>query len=155
MRKSKLFDGSKPRLALYSSLISHFCTFWKKLKNQCQNVLQKFCFLIKKNEPWPPQGRLILQFLSIFGDSKIRCFFYFASEAPKIRKCCPKCHKKDPGCQRPITFGRQGPQGGPARDQKSGNVYQENRKQGKRKGRGMTESAPQARLTLIPARAVP
>ena len=29
-RKWKVFDGSEPRLALYSSLISHFRHFWKK-----------------------------------------------------------------------------------------------------------------------------
>ena len=32
MRKSKVFDGSEPRLALYSSLITHFRNFRKILK---------------------------------------------------------------------------------------------------------------------------
>ena len=49
MRKWEVFDGSEPRLALYSSLISHFRRFWKKSKNRCQKGAQKSCFLKIKN----------------------------------------------------------------------------------------------------------
>ena len=48
MWNSKVFDGSEPRLALYSSLISHFRIFWKKSKNRCQKGGQKLNFLMKK-----------------------------------------------------------------------------------------------------------
>ena len=46
MRKSMNFDGSEPRLALYSSLILHFCHFRKKWKKRSKTGGQKSCFLI-------------------------------------------------------------------------------------------------------------
>ena len=44
----RFFDGSEPRLALYSSLISHFCHFRKNRKNRCQKGSQKSLFLVQK-----------------------------------------------------------------------------------------------------------
>ena len=41
MWKSEVFDGSEPRLVLYSSLITHFRRFRKKSKNRCQKGAQK------------------------------------------------------------------------------------------------------------------
>ena len=85
MRKSKVFDGSEPRLALYSSLITHFRRFRKKSKNRCQKEPKSrgFC---SKNRPWALQGRLILPFWSIFEDSKNHCFFDVVLGRQKIDK---------------------------------------------------------------------
>ena len=48
MQKSMFFfDGSEPRLALYSSLVSHFGNFCKKLKSVCKKGSQKCCFLVQ------------------------------------------------------------------------------------------------------------
>ena len=66
MRKSKVFDGSEPRLALYSSLILHFRPFRKKSKNRCQKGSQKFRILVQKlilGAPGTSQGSI----LRIFG----------------------------------------------------------------------------------------
>ena len=48
MPKSKVFDGSEPRLALYSSHISHFRPFRKISKNRCKKGCQKLLFLVQK-----------------------------------------------------------------------------------------------------------
>ena len=89
MRKSKVFDGSEPRLALYSSLITHtFAVFGKSRKLNAKSEHKSRGFW-SKNRSWAPQGRLILPFLSIFGDSKTRCFFDADSGGPKISKNRP------------------------------------------------------------------
>ena len=64
--KSKVFDGSEPRLALYSSLISHFCNFRKKSKNRCQKGAQKLWFLIQ-NATLDAQGSIYPTFFDDFG----------------------------------------------------------------------------------------
>ena len=51
MRKWKVFDSSKRRLALYSSLISHFCHFRKIPKNRCRNGHQNHRKLVQ-NPTW-------------------------------------------------------------------------------------------------------
>ena len=85
MRKSMLFDSSKPRLAFYSSLISHFWHFRKTSKIDAKRDAKSLLFL-SKNRPWAPQGRLILPFWSIFEDSKNRRFFDVVLGRQKIDK---------------------------------------------------------------------
>ena len=66
MRKSKVFDGSEPRLALYSSLISHFFDFRKRSKNRCQKGGEKLSFLIQ-NATLDAQGSIYPTFFDDFG----------------------------------------------------------------------------------------
>jgi len=65
MRKWKVFDGSEPRLALYSSLISHFFDFRKGLKNRCQKGGQKLSFLVQ-NATLDAQGSIYPTFFDDF-----------------------------------------------------------------------------------------
>ena len=69
MRKSKVFDGSEPRLALYSSLITHFCHFRKTQKINAKRDAQNRVFG-SENEPWAPKGRFFQYFSLIFEDSE-------------------------------------------------------------------------------------
>ena len=43
MRKWEVFDGSEPRLALYSSLISHFRPFRKNRKTYAKREAKSHC----------------------------------------------------------------------------------------------------------------
>ena len=72
-----------------------------------------------KNRPWEPQDRLILPFLSIFKDSKNRCFFDGGLGRQKIEEIWPRVAKRSLCRERPATLASWGPQGGHARDQKS------------------------------------
>ena len=74
MKKSMLFHGSERRLALYSSLISHFRPFLKKSKNLCQQGANKSCFLMK-NVPLGAEGSIYSPFWAVFEGSKNQCFF--------------------------------------------------------------------------------
>ena len=67
MRKLKVSDGPEPRLTLYSSLISHFRTFRKQLKNQCKNG----CFLMARNHVWRYTLRLFHTFALFEKNRKI------------------------------------------------------------------------------------
>ena len=49
------FHGPEPRNTLYSSLITHFWQFRKRLENQCRKGCQKACFLVPglpRRAPW-------------------------------------------------------------------------------------------------------
>ena len=59
--KSKVFDCSEPRLALYTSLISHFFHFRKNRKTDAKMEPKSRVFC-SKVRPWKPKGRLILRF---------------------------------------------------------------------------------------------
>ena len=96
MRKSKVFDGSEPRLALYSSLITHFRHFRKNRKIDAKREPKSIVFC-SKNGPLALQGRLILSFWSIFEDSKNHCFFDVVLGRQKIDK------NRALGRQRPKT----------------------------------------------------
>ena len=52
------FDGSEPRLALYSSLILPFRPFRKNAKNRCEHR----CFLMAQNLVWRYTLRLFHTF---------------------------------------------------------------------------------------------
>ena len=65
MRKWEVFDGSEPRLALYSSLISHFFDFRKGLKNRCQKGGEKLSFLVQ-NATLDAQGSIYPTFFDDF-----------------------------------------------------------------------------------------
>ena len=54
MQNIKLFDGSEPRLALYSSLISHFRHFWKQSKNQWKTEPESHC--VRRAQTAAPLG---------------------------------------------------------------------------------------------------
>ena len=85
MRKSKVFDGSEPRLALYSSLITHFRRFRKKSKNRCQKGAQKLCFFVQKRAS-DAAGSINSAIGSVFGRFQKSLFFCCRSERPKIMK---------------------------------------------------------------------
>ena len=67
---------------------------------------------------WGDFWHLIVDFLVFLSSVKKRWNFEVASEGQKIGKVYQSVAQRSPGCQRPVTFGRWGPQGGPARDQK-------------------------------------
>ena len=70
-RTLPIFDRSEPRLALYSSLITHFRHFRKKSKKYAKRDATSLVFW-SKNGPWAAKGRLILTFWSMFGDLENR-----------------------------------------------------------------------------------
>ena len=117
-------------------LFHTFVIFGKSRKNDAKMAL-KIQPNWSKSRLWADFWHLIVDFF-VFLSSVKKCWnFEVASEGQKIGKVHHSVAQRSPGCQRPVTFGRWGPQGGPARDQKSGNMYQEYRKQEKRKGRGI------------------
>ena len=63
-----LFDGSEPRLALYSSLISHFRNFQEKPKNEAEQGLKSYVFW-SKNVPWASLGSVLVRLGEALGDS--------------------------------------------------------------------------------------
>ena len=82
-RRCPIFDRPEQRLALYSSLITHFRHFWKILKNRCKNVPKSRAFLWTI-EPLGPQGRVFFWFLRFFWWSErslilLFCFNPFSS----------------------------------------------------------------------------
>ena len=85
MRKSMLFDGSEPCLALYSSLISHFCHFRKTLKNPCKKGCQKSLIFVQKRD-LGAQGSIDSTILGDFWGFKKSLIFGCRSWASKIRK---------------------------------------------------------------------
>ena len=107
-----VFDGSEPRLALYSSLISHFRNFRKKLKNRCQNGSENPSELVQKSTlGWllAPDCRLfrlleqcqkMLEFRSRLG-------------RPKNRKSLPKGRQKELRMLTGSYFGQPGSPGQP------------------------------------------
>ena len=56
MRKWKVFDGSEPRLALYSSLISHFRHFRKNTKKTVSKGIPKVMFLDARGSKMIPKS---------------------------------------------------------------------------------------------------
>ena len=78
-----LFGGSEPRLALYSSLISHFRHFQKRLKKQCKKSLQNSCFLMKNWYFWTP-GSFDSAILVVFG--RYRKSFFFLCRTMEVQK---------------------------------------------------------------------
>ena len=95
-----LFDGLEPRLALYSSLISHFRHFGKMSKNQCKKGLQNSCFLMKDWYFWTP-GSFDSAISVVFGAiSKNRNFLCRSWEAKKREKIDPWPSKGSPSNSR-------------------------------------------------------
>ena len=80
MRKSKVFDGPEPRLALYSSLITHFRRFRKKSKNRCKKGCQKLSFLVQK-PALGAQGPIDSAFFDDLGELEKSSFFGNRSES--------------------------------------------------------------------------
>ena len=118
MRKSKVFNGSEPRLALYSSLISHIHHFWKQSKNQWKKGPRKSCFLIQKralDAKGSIEGTIFLDF-SWFEKSLIFQCHEGASKNPQ--KSSPGASKGRHGAAtraRWHQFWRRLPQGRPPR----------------------------------------
>ena len=83
MRKSMNFDGSEPRLALYSSLILHFCHFRKISKNLCKKGCQKLSFLVQK-PALGAQGPSDSAFFDDLGELENHCFFETVLGAKRI-----------------------------------------------------------------------
>ena len=83
MRKWKVFDGSEPRLALYSSLISHFFDFRKKLKIRCQKGSQKLSFLVQ-TETLNGQGSIYPTFFDDFEKYEKSVIFWCRSGRQKV-----------------------------------------------------------------------
>ena len=110
-RKSMVFDGSEPRLALYSSLISHFRHFWKNSKKRCQKGGQKSCFLIPK-PTFGAQGSIESAILAVFRGFEKSLIFRRLFWVPKNRK---KCSEDRPGSsllwKRGSLLLARGPQG--------------------------------------------
>ena len=83
IRKWEVFDSSEPRLALYSSLISHFFDFRKRLKNRCQKGGQKLSFLIQ-NATLDAQGSIYPTFFYDFGKYEKSMIFRCRSGRRKV-----------------------------------------------------------------------
>ena len=82
MPKCMLFDGLEPRLALYSSLISHFRHFQKMSKNQCKKGIQISCFLMQNWDFWTPRS-IDSALLVVFGRCRKIVIFYVGLGRPK------------------------------------------------------------------------
>ena len=86
-----LFDGSEPRFALYSSLISHFRRFLKKSKNRCQKGPEKSCFLIQ-NRSLDAPGSIDSAIWVVFGRfEKTLVFGCRTRVSKKMRKINFEC----------------------------------------------------------------
>ena len=94
MPKSMIFDCSEPRLALYSSLISHFCHFRKTSKNRCKKGCQKLSFLVPK-PALAAQGPIDSAFFDDLGELEKSTFFGNRSGSQKNRKNCAKGRQKE------------------------------------------------------------
>ena len=60
----------------YTLRLFHTFAIFEKIQKIDAQRDPKSCVFLSKNRSWAPQGRLILQFLMIFGDSKNHWFFY-------------------------------------------------------------------------------
>ena len=108
MRKWKVFDNSKRRLALYSSLISHFRRF-RKYRKSMPKINGKLSKIRPGGDQWP----LIRRFLSFWNDAKEHVFLNGFPWTNILGKIGPS------GGQEPIQgqrvelevsiFGNQGP----------------------------------------------
>ena len=114
MQKWMLFDGSEPRLALYSLLISHFRHFQKRLKNQCKKGLHNSCFFMKDWYFWTP-GSFDSVILVVFGRyRKIVFFLCRTMEVQKREKSIlarPRDPRGTPGIHQGWHFNAQPPPG--------------------------------------------
>ena len=85
MLKWVVFGGSEARLALYSSLISHFRPFRKNRKNRRQKGCQMSCFLMK-NDALAVQGLIYSAILIVFRGLENHVFFDADLAAQKVEK---------------------------------------------------------------------
>ena len=108
------FDDSEPRLALYSSLISHFRHFQKRSKNQCKRGFQNSCFLMKNWYFWTP-GSFDSAISVIFGRYRKILIFYVGPGRLKNEKNSilgrPRDPRGTPGIHRGWHFNAQPPPG--------------------------------------------
>ena len=114
MQKWMVFDGSEPRLALYSSLISHFRHFQKMSKNQCKKGIQISCFLMQNWDFWTPRS-IDSAILVVFGRCRKILIFYVGLGRPKNDKKSilsrPRDPRVTPGIARVWHFSAQPPPG--------------------------------------------
>ena len=82
MPKSKVFDSSEPRLALYSSLILHFRHFRTISKKQCKKAYKKLLSLVQK-PALGAQGLIDSAFFDDLGELETSQFFGNGSGSQK------------------------------------------------------------------------
>ena len=113
MPKCMLFDGLEPRLALYSSLISHFRHFQKMSKNQCKKRIQISCFLMQNWDFWTPRS-IDSALLVVFGRCRKIVIFYVGLGRPKNYKNSILSRPRDPRVTPGIAQGSPGDRPGVA-----------------------------------------
>ena len=102
-----LFDGSEPRLALYSSLISHFRHFQKMSKNQCKKVSKFHAFLMLNWDFWTPRS-IESALLVVFGRCRKIVIFYVGLGRPKNNNNSILSRPRDPRVTPGIARGSPG-----------------------------------------------
>ena len=129
MQKWIVFDGSEPRLALYSSLFSHFFDFRKRSKNRCQKGRQKLSFLVQNATLDAPRVDLSDVFGRFAKLRKIDDFsvsLWTSKSRLKIEPWGPKGRNQrsepSPGRVRVGHFGHRGSQGGGHNQRYSKNI---------------------------------
>ena len=95
MQKIMLFDGLEPRLASYSSLISHFRHFQKLSKNQCKKGIQIQYLLMQNWDFWTPIS-IDSALLVVFGRCRKIVIFYVGLGRPKNDKKSILSRPRDP-----------------------------------------------------------